>query len=217
MSESIRRGDPLTRAHVTVRDAVPEDMPGLLELFGELRAAGPKRLPIGAGDAAYMRAAVEARYRRTFDDPAERLLVAVDRDSRIVGMTLLTLGPVSTMHEARSVTMGHFTVRTSIRRHGIGRALVAAATAWADEMGVDTVGVEVYPSSREANRFYARLGFAPISITRVAAVGGLRRRLGSEVPVAGEAADAQGARRRRLRVGVTSTRPLAAVRRNPLG
>ena len=41
----------MTRAHVTVRDAVPEDMAGLLELFLELREAGPKRLPTGLGDA----------------------------------------------------------------------------------------------------------------------------------------------------------------------
>jgi GNAT superfamily N-acetyltransferase len=207
----------LTRAHVTVRDAVVEDMTGLLELFRELREAGPKRLPSGVGDPASMRAVAEARYRRALADPAERLLVAVDRDNRIVGMTLLTLGPVSSMNDARSVMMGHFTVRTAIRRHGIGRALVAAATAWADEMGVDGVGVAVYPSSREANRFYARLGFAPVSIIRVAPVAGLRRRLGCEVPVAGEAPDAQGARRRRLRVGVTHTRSLAGVRRNLLG
>ncbi len=207
----------MTRAHVTVRDAVPEDMPGLLELFAELREAGPKRLPGGVGDPASMRAMAEARYQRAFSEPAERLLVAVDRDNRILGMTLLTVGPVSSMNDARSVMMGHFTVRTSIRRHGIGRALVAAATAWADEMGVEGVGVAVYPSSREANRFYARLGFAPVSIVRVAPVAGLRRRLGSEVPAPGHAQDGHGARRRRLRVGVTSTRSLAAVRRNPLG
>jgi GNAT superfamily N-acetyltransferase len=194
-----------------------EDMPGLLELFRELRDAGPKRLPSGVGDASTMRAVAKARYRRALADPAERLLVAVDRDNRILGMTLLTLGPVSSLNDARAVMMGHFTVRTSIRRHGIGRALLAAATAWADEMGVDGVGVAVYPSSREANRFYARLGFAPVSIVRVAPVAGLRRRLGSEVPMAAEDLDAQGARRRRLRVGVTSARSLAAARRNQLG
>ena len=133
----------MTRAHVTVRDAVPQDMPELLELFGELRAAGPKRLPRGVGDPTSMRVVAEARYRRSFEEPEERLLVAVDRDERIVGMTLLTLGPVSSMNDARSVMMGHFTVRTSIRRRGIGRALVAAATAWADEMGVDGVGVAI--------------------------------------------------------------------------
>ena len=48
-------------------------------------------------------------------------------------------------------------------------------------------------------------------------VAGLRRRLGCEVPVAGQDLDAQGARRRRLRVGVTNTRSLAAARRNQLG
>lgn len=206
----------MTRAHVTVRDAVPADMPGLLELFGELRDAGPTRPRSGAGEPASMQAVAEARYLRAIDDPAERVLVAVDRDNRILGMTLLTIDSINPMNDARSVMMGQLTVRALIRRQGIGRALIAAATAWAEELGVDGVGVAVYPSSREANRFYARLGFAPVSIVRIAPVAGLKRRLGSEVPVLGQDPDAQGARRRRLRVGVTSARSLTTARRNPL-
>ena len=106
---------------MTVRDAVPADMPGLLELFGELREAGPKRLPAVVGDPASMRAVAEARYLRALADPAERLLVAVDREDRIVGMTLLTLDSVSNTNDVRTVMIGHFTVRTLIRRQGIGR------------------------------------------------------------------------------------------------
>ena len=206
----------MTRVHVTVRDAVPQDMPALLEVFEELRAAGPRRFPRGGGDPAALPTAVEERYRRAIEESTERLLVAVDPDDKIQGMTLLSVALANNMLEARSVMMGHFVVRSGFRRRGVGRALVAAATAWADDQGIEGVAVTVFPASREANRFYARLGFAPVSIVRLAPVAGLRRRLGSEVPTSG-VEEGQGSRRRRLRVGVTSTRSLAAARRQPLG
>jgi hypothetical protein len=38
----------------------------------------------------------------------------------------------------------------------------------------------VYPSLREASRFYARLGFAPVVLQRVAPVAIVRRRLGTD-------------------------------------
>ena len=75
-----------------------------------------------------------------------------------------------------------------------------------------TCRVAVYAASREANRFFARLGFAPVSVNRVAPVAGLRRILGAEVPAA-EADSGDGARRRRLRLGITGGRTPTAVRR----
>jgi ribosomal protein S18 acetylase RimI-like enzyme len=65
------------------------------------------------------------------------------------------------------------------RRRGAGKALVSAAVLYADEHGAENVVVSVYPQHRDANRFYARLGFAPYVVRRVAGVGPLRRKLGS--------------------------------------
>jgi hypothetical protein len=63
--------------------------------------------------------------------------------------------------------------------------LVAAAAAYADEIGADHVAVSVAPGLREPNRFYARLGFSPVVVRRVAPVAILRRRLSTgEHPVA---------------------------------
>ena len=206
----------MARAQVTVRDAVAQDMAALLEVFAELREAGPRRMPGGGGDAASLRAVAEARYRKAIEDPDQRLLVAVDDKQQILGMTLLVLGTANMLLDSKAVMMHHFAVRAHNRRQGVGRALVAAATAWADERGVEGVGVTVYPASRESNRFYARLGFAPVSIVRLAPVAGLRRRLGGEVSAAGLDAD-DGARRRRLRGGVTNPRSLTAIRRQSHG
>jgi hypothetical protein len=57
---------------------------------------------------------------------------------------------------------------------------MAAAADFATERHIDHVAVSVYPSLRDASRFYARLGFAPVAVRRIAPVAVLRRRLGGE-------------------------------------
>jgi hypothetical protein len=84
------------------------------------------------------------------------------------------------------------------RHHGIGHALVAAAADFASERHIDHVAVSVYPSLRDANRFYARLGFAPVAVRRIAPVAVLRRRLGSD-PTGAMVSDAAVRRTRLLR------------------
>ena len=60
----------------------------------------------------------------------------------------------------------------------MGRALLAAAVHLADEWDVDRVLATVSSSSREANRYLSRLGFAPLVQHRMASTGALRRSLG---------------------------------------
>jgi hypothetical protein len=129
-------------------------------------------------------------------------------------MVLCSVSGSGTFVDAPVVHMNHFFVLPSARRRGAGRALIAAATAWAEERGVDGLGVAVYPDSREANRYFARLGFAPVYVHRVASLAGLRRVLGAAVPAAARAESAPGVRRR-LRVGITGTRPVGRTRRYP--
>jgi GNAT superfamily N-acetyltransferase len=239
---------PVARATVTVRDAVPADLPRLLSLFAELRATGAWRMtrfksdvdgtgvhvtrPIrleadgsdsgvvavpgsltAQGDQSFLAATAIFEHAMTAGD--ERLLAAVNDAGEIVGMTVLSLETSGPTHD-HSLMMSHFLVADGQRRQGVGRALVAAATAWADDLGVEGLGVSVFPSSREANRFYARLGFAPRAVVRVAPVQALKRRLGSEVPAAA-LDEERGVRRRRLRIGVTGNRAVVGARRNTLG
>ena len=58
--------------------------------------------------------------------------------------------------------------------------LLRAAVTFADEVGAGDVVVNVPPSARDVNRFYARLGFSPMVVRRSAPLGQLRRRLGVE-------------------------------------
>jgi N-acetylglutamate synthase-like GNAT family acetyltransferase len=199
------------RATVTAREATAGDIAGLLELFEQLKAAGPRRSVSLPSDPSLLHDAARVRFTKAIGDPNQRLLVAEDADG-IAGMVLCSIGTSSTINPSPAVVLSHLTVAASSRRAGIGRVLVAAATLWAAECGIDHVKVAVYASSREANRFFARLGFAPISINRVAPVAGLRRILGAEVPAA-EADSGDSARRRRLRLGITTGRATAGARR----
>ena len=87
---------------------------------------------------------------------------------------------------------------TGYQRRGAGKALVAAVTAFAEERGLDQIVVSVHPGSREANRFFARLGFAPLAVRRVAPVAVVRRRLsGADVRPPSEHVVRAAARARR--------------------
>jgi N-acetylglutamate synthase-like GNAT family acetyltransferase len=199
------------RATVFAREATAADIPALLDLFDELRAAGPRRsvsLPI---DTSLLREAAASRFVDALSDDEQRLLVAEAVDG-IAGMVLCTIGTASSLNPSPAVVLSHLTVGATARRAGVGRVLIAAATAWASECDIDHVRVSVYASAREANRFFARLGFAPVSVNRVAPVAGLRRILGAEVPAA-EVDGGDIARRRRLRLGITGGGRTTTVRR----
>jgi GNAT superfamily N-acetyltransferase len=215
----------VARAVARARPATSADIAAVLELFDDLLSAS-RRLtrPAAAAGAADPRVEAEQRYLAALDDVDARLLVAVVEtedptsgsvDEQLVGMTLCTVTGSGTFVDAPVVQMNHFFVSPAARRCGAGRALLAAATAWADERGLDGLGVAVPPASREANRYFARLGFAPVYVHRVASLSALKRVLGAAVPAAAREESAHGARRRR-RVGITGSRAIGRTRRYPV-
>ena len=93
-----------------------------------------------------------------------------------------SLGPLTSVS---AVQLNHVVVASAHRRSGVGHALLAEATAYADAVGAEHIIVGVAPALREANRFYARLGFSPVVVRRMTSVSALRRRLtDGEHPVA---------------------------------
>jgi hypothetical protein len=64
------------------------------------------------------------------------------------------------------------------RRKGIGRALLNAATSFADERHISTLATITTAGSREANRYLARLGLVPHALMRTAPAGLVSSRLG---------------------------------------
>ena len=169
------------RTALRVRPATPADVPVLLSFADELRdALLPAVADAGArprGAPAAARALLEARYCEALADPDRHLVVVVNDDEEPLGMALLTVASANALLDLPAVHMSHAVVSDRHKRRGAGKALVAAAAAYAEQHGLEQIVVSVHPGSRDANRFFARLGFAPLAVRRVAPVAVVRRRL----------------------------------------
>lgn len=168
----------MTRCAIRVREAATADIPTIVALGDELRQAeaGRRGVPGLAGPPP-AEETMEDRYGEVLADARRRVVLAVGEDEQVLGMAVFTRTSASALVDVPGVQMSHVVVAQRHRRKGAGRALVAAAAAYAEEVGLDQVVVGVYPNSREVNRFYARLGFAPLVVRRVASAAALRRRL----------------------------------------
>lgn len=167
----------MTRSAVSVRDAVTADLPVLVDLATRLRELSHEsgqRADRAPSPVAV--AGVEERLAACLRRPESRVIVA-EMDDTVVGMAVLSVSRIGQLLETPAAQLSHLVVADRYRKRGVGRALVAVAVAWAEEIGADEVVVNVYPSLREGNRFYARLGFAPLVVRRVAPTVALRRRL----------------------------------------
>jgi ribosomal protein S18 acetylase RimI-like enzyme len=185
---------------VRVRPVTLDDLATLLELGDELREQilpGEGRSTTRQGNMAG-RAALAQRYTEAIEDPERHLVLAVGgRDGEPeepLGMALLTIASANALLDIPAVHVSHAVVSDKHRRRGAGKALVAAAAAYAEEHGIEQLVVSVHPGSRDAARFFARLGFAPLAVRRTAPVSVVRRRLAQ-----GERSE-QGIRRRPIRL-----------------
>lgn len=200
----------MPRSALRVRPAEVADVPALLALGDELREALPGSAGEPArhrGTPAAARAALEHRYLEALADPDRHLVVVVDPEEAPVGMALLTVAPVNALLDLPAVHMSHAVVADRHKRRGAGKALVAAAASHAEAQGIEQIVVSVHPGSRDANRFFARLGFAPMVVRRVAPVAVVRRHLsqGETRPVD------HVARRRPRRPGRRTLRPVVPL------
>ncbi len=166
----------MPRPVVTVREATPEDLPDLLAMWQELRPLG---LRLDRSAATATESGVLARLAQAQANPDVRVVVATIGDE-VVGMAVLTHQPFAALFDTRAAHVNYLHVRPAHLRKGAGRALVAAAAGFAEEHGAEHVVTSVYSQLREANRFYARLGFGPMIVSRVAALPALRRKLAAE-------------------------------------
>ena len=168
---------------VRVRPATAADLPAMLSLGDQLREqvlpladlVPRSRTPKSLSSTA--RTTLEARYLEALEDPARHLVLAVGDKDDVLGMAIFSVGSANALLDLAAVHVSHAVVSDRHTRRGAGKALVAAAAAFAEDKGLDQLVVSVHPGSRDANRFFARLGFAPLAVRRVASVGVVRRRL----------------------------------------
>jgi GNAT superfamily N-acetyltransferase len=140
------------------------------------------------------------RHRR---DPYRRLQVAVVED-QVVGVAHLERVPVSPLHEDDAVYVSHLFVSPGLRRRGVGRALLVAAAAWADEAGASQLLAAAAANSRDANRFLACLGLSQTTTVRSVPVPVLRQRLAINEAECADTPALQARRRILLRRQITA-------------
>jgi GNAT superfamily N-acetyltransferase len=105
-----------------------------------------------------------------------RAYVAVT-ENKPVGFIVLTRGPLSFLSESQCVSIDEIFVLPDARRSGAARALLNAAATYADRLGADQIASTVPAQDRDANRFFARLGFPSDVVRRVTTTTALRRKL----------------------------------------
>jgi GNAT superfamily N-acetyltransferase len=172
---------------VAVRAATNDDAPALAVLTRDVDVASVFARMSRSGGPAKVRAAVQSTVGATSEGAAgriERALSAPDNhillatfDDEPVGMLWCTIGPLGLLGSDRVVHIEQFHVCRSRRRRGVGRNLLQAVTQLAEAHGADAVTTWTGPQDREVNRYFARAGFAPLAVRRIAAVSSLRRSL----------------------------------------
>ncbi|NUO90973.1 MAG: GNAT family N-acetyltransferase [Dermatophilaceae bacterium] len=101
-------------------------------------------------------------------------------DGRPRGYVVLADSTRSLLVDSPCVSIDMLYVHPDFRRQGVGRALLTAASRYADRQGCEHLASAVPAGDRDANRFFARLGFAPETVRRVASAATLQRKLAGE-------------------------------------
>lgn len=167
----------MSRIPVQVRDALPEDAAALVRVWGDFRRLGTERSP----DETVTEAANAVA--RIAADPDERLIVGIIEDE-VVGAAHLLRAATSPIHTESAIHITHMHVLANQRRHGVGKALIETAVAWAEEKDTSHLLAAASVHSRDANRFMARLGLSQVAIVRGATIPTLRAKLPVEPPAA---------------------------------
>lgn len=165
----------MSRPLVSVRRVSTANEPAFVCLWTQCLVDG------GVSEEMAARAAAEGRVSTVLARPDVRGYLAT-ADGEAVGFILMAQSPFSGLVDAPTVTVDQLYVTKEARRGGVAKQLLGAATAYADSLGCEQVVSNVPVHDREANRFFARLGFSGQVVRRVVGTNVLRRRLSGDQP-----------------------------------
>ncbi len=157
----------MSRYSLTTRVATRDDAPLLAELWSDA---------VRRADRSEQVADLELVIKAAAASPEQRVVV-VEYDGQVAGAVHLRITTLSPLNLEPCVQSIHPRVLDQFRRRGVGHALMEAATAFAEDNGILHVVTAVPHASRDANRFMARLGLAPVVMYRVAPTTVLRSRV----------------------------------------
>jgi GNAT superfamily N-acetyltransferase len=163
-----------SRSHVVTRTARAEDLPTVLSLVRQHRAdAHAEGVLTGQAPGS----AAAGGFRRLLADPGHRVVLAVVPGGTAadggsigelpVGLAILGVDPLSVVLGVPQVTVANLVVHREHRRRGVGTALLAAAADYAGEVGAAHVVAAAGGHEAERQRFFVRMGFAPLTTRRI--------------------------------------------------
>ena len=157
----------MSRTPVTVRVAEASDVAPLRELWGDIlrRGALDEQLADVAGIVS------TARSRE------DRCVVVAEVDGEVAGAVYLEATTFTPLNLEPAVLAVSPHVFPRFRRKGVGSALMEAACRFAEQHGIAHIQSAAAAEARDANRFMARLSFAPQAMLRAATTSAVRSRL----------------------------------------
>jgi GNAT superfamily N-acetyltransferase len=117
------------------------------------------------GDPEWTTRGGDAYFTDLLAAPRAVSLLARDGDRALGHLVGRVLEPGTLRPGTVVATLESMRVVPQARGRGVGSRLVAAFFAWAKEHGAVRAGVTAYASNEGAQRFYARHGFEPASVT----------------------------------------------------
>ncbi len=168
----------MSRPQVSVRLVDEAHQGVLVDLWLE------NRVESGGGTEAALRVASLQSLTTALQRPEVSAFLAFVEDSA-VGYVVLKDSLAGPLTDSPCTSIDQLFVSSAWRRHGVARQLLAAAAAHADRVGAEAIVSHVPSQVRDANRFFARLGFSPTVVRRVTTPAALHRKLAAstETPV----------------------------------
>jgi GNAT superfamily N-acetyltransferase len=117
------------------------------------------------GDPEWAARGGAAYFTDLLTDPRAVPLLARDGDRAFGHLVGRVLEPDTLQTGTRIAVLESMRVVPEARGRGVGGRLVAAFLTWAKECGAVRAGVTAYTANKGAQRFYARHGFVPASVT----------------------------------------------------
>ena len=155
---------PETAPSLTIRDAVPEDLPALVALSKKTFSDKFAHLYNPEDLAAFLEESHgEANYRRWLADPEN--LVRVGQDGTGALKAYLLCSPLSLPAEnpkPGAVELKRVYVDASVQGRGLGSRFIDEALAWARARGAPEMYLSVFSGNLEAQRLYDRLGWEKV-------------------------------------------------------
>ncbi|MEP6651349.1 MAG: GNAT family N-acetyltransferase [Lapillicoccus sp.] len=160
----------MSRPQVNVRLVDEEHEGDLVDLWME------NRVESGGGSEPALRASSLNALTTALQRPDVTAFLAVVDDSAL-GYLVLKDSLAGPLTDSPCTSIDQLFVSAPWRRHGVARQLLAAAAAHADRVGAEAIVSHVPSQVRDANRFFARLGFSPTVVRRVTTPAALHRKL----------------------------------------